>query len=123
MALHEAVAEEVRVILVRRRIKQQKLAEDLGWTPWYLGRRLRGETPFDVQDLETLGKVLDIEPTEFFPGSARSVGGGDIKLRKCAQPGHDQSGCVTRLTFPSRYSEDSSPFENRTLDANHAVAA
>jgi len=44
------VAEEVRVLLARRRLSGVKLAELIGRSQVYVSRRLRGEVAFDVED-------------------------------------------------------------------------
>jgi transcriptional regulator with XRE-family HTH domain len=100
MALHEAVAEEVRVLLTRRQIKQNALADQLGWTPWYLGRRLKGQTPFDVRDLEALASVLDVEPADFFP--RETVRGGVVNQRYLwSAPPSGKNTLRSRVVSPS----------------------
>lgn len=62
----QAVAGEVRAQLARQRISGRQAALRLGWTPPYLSRRLIGEIPFDVADLEALAGLLDLPITAFF---------------------------------------------------------
>jgi transcriptional regulator with XRE-family HTH domain len=38
----------------------------LGWTQPYMSRRLTGEIPFDVADLDAIANLLSIPPTAFF---------------------------------------------------------
>jgi transcriptional regulator with XRE-family HTH domain len=38
----------------------------LGWTQPYMSRRLTGEIPFDVADLEAIADLLGIPATAFF---------------------------------------------------------
>ena len=64
---HERVAEEVRVLLVRRQIRAAELARTLGWTENYISRRLTGKIPFDVNDLDSLAQALGVPLTSLFP--------------------------------------------------------
>lgn len=65
---HESVAEEVRAMLGRRRLSASQVARELGWSHMYMSRRTTGQTPFDVNDLVALAKVLDVPVTAFFEG-------------------------------------------------------
>lgn len=120
--LHEQVCEEIRVMLVRRRISQAEVARRAGWTPFYLSNRLNGKTPMNVNDLEALSKILGVEPTSFFP-SGRSLSGGDINLRKCPFPRIYLGDRVFGPVPARRKAEFRSPFENRTLDTMSILAA
>jgi len=71
---HERVAEEIRVILVRRQIRASELARTLGWTENYISRRLTGKIPFDVNDLGALAALLGVPVTSFFPDSILTGG-------------------------------------------------
>lgn len=66
----QIVAGEVRAELARQRLSGRQAALRLGWTPPYLSRRLVGEIPFDVADLQALAELLDVPVTDFF--AARS---------------------------------------------------
>lgn len=70
---HESVAEEVRALLGRRRLSGRKVALDLGWSKFYIGRRLNGQTPFDANDLAVLAAYLDVEVAVFFEGLDRDA--------------------------------------------------
>ena len=65
---HRAVAAEVRAQLARRRISGRQAAFALGWKQPYIARRLSGDIPFDVNDLDALARLLDIPVTAFFGG-------------------------------------------------------
>ena len=54
------VAEEVRAWLGRRRITQTALARALGLSQPAVSNRLKGTTPFDVNELATTAQLLDI---------------------------------------------------------------
>jgi transcriptional regulator with XRE-family HTH domain len=120
-AMREYVSEELRALFARRRLSASQVARELGWKQMYLSRRMTGATAFDVDDLDALASYLQVDVRELFPG--RSVGGGDIKLRKCPQLGDDLPSCVTRLTSPESCSDAFSLSENGTLDTKYAAAA
>lgn len=63
--LREQVAEEVRALMARRRISGVQLAKRIGKSQTYVWRRLSGETPFDVDDLEALAGALGVPATAF----------------------------------------------------------
>lgn len=65
--LRELVAEEVRALLARRRLNGAKLAESIGRSEMYVSRRLRGETAFDLDDLQRIADVLGVSPTDLLP--------------------------------------------------------
>ena len=77
-SLRESVAAEIRAQLARRRLSGRQAAVMLGWTSPYLSRRLTGEVPFDVADLEALAGLLDVPVASFLQGPPAPVlmGGG-----------------------------------------------
>jgi transcriptional regulator with XRE-family HTH domain len=68
-ALVQAVANEVRAQLARRRMSHSEAARRLGWKPAYMGRRMIGDTALDAVDLAQLAQLLDVPVTAFFPPS------------------------------------------------------
>lgn len=69
--LTEALADEVRRLLDERGIRQHHVAAALGVTQSAVSDRLRGRTPFTLQDLERLRELLGMEPWELlYPKSA-----------------------------------------------------
>lgn len=58
--LREVVAEEVRALLGRRNMRHIELARRIGRSHTYVGRRLSGETAFDIDDLEQIAGVLGV---------------------------------------------------------------
>ena len=66
-SLREYVAEEIRALLARRMANGAKLAAALGKSEMYVSRRLRGETAFDVDDLEKIAGFLGVEVTDLLP--------------------------------------------------------
>ena len=90
-ALRAAVAEEVRVLLTRRRLSGAKLADAIGRSQAYVWRRLSGETAFDLDDLERIAAILQVSVSELLPRS----GGGPIAWLAQAQsvrPGDNRPG-------------------------------
>lgn len=65
--LRELVAEEVRALLARRRLNGAKLAAAIDRSEMYVSRRLRGETSFDLDDLEKIAEVLDVPVGALLP--------------------------------------------------------
>jgi hypothetical protein len=73
------VAGEVRAWMGRRQWSTRGLATQLGWTETFLGRRLKGTQPFNVDELEAIAQVLDVPVHVFFegpPGQVRALPGG-----------------------------------------------
>lgn len=56
---------EIRAEMARQQITQVALAERMGWGGRYLGRRLRGETPLSLGDLEAIARALDVPMAQF----------------------------------------------------------
>lgn len=71
--MQERVAEEARALLARRRISGRQVGRALYWSPAYLSRRLNGQIPFTVADLEALARFLDVPISAFFPAPAQGV--------------------------------------------------
>lgn len=66
-SLSAYAAEEVRVLLVRRKMKQTELAARLGVTEMWLSRRLRGVQPLTLDDLAQIAEALGVYPTDLLP--------------------------------------------------------
>lgn len=75
--LGPAVAEEVRVLLARRRISAVQLAKLMGVSQPYLSRRLNGAVALDLDDLEKIADVLGVAIADLLPRSAEA--GGSLK--------------------------------------------
>ena len=54
----------VRMVLARDRVTAQDLAARAGLSRSYLGKRLRDEVPFTLNDVEAIGKALGIHIPE-----------------------------------------------------------
>lgn len=68
-----AVAEEVRVQLVRKRISQNAAADHLGISKSSMSRRLNGEYDFTVGELYRLADLFGIDPAALLPATDRAV--------------------------------------------------
>ena len=68
LRMRYAVAEEVRVALARRQISGVKLANMIGRSQVYVSRRLRGEVPFDVDDLALIAEALGMKMVDLVSG-------------------------------------------------------
>jgi transcriptional regulator with XRE-family HTH domain len=68
--LTETVAAEVRAELARRNISKTEAAAKLGISRTLLWNRLRGESPFTVDELEALAELLGVPAARFLTGGA-----------------------------------------------------
>lgn len=76
--LTERVARRLRGQLAERRIKKTDVIERTGWGKTTVYRKLKGETPLDTDQMETLWRLFDISPTFLMTGRSDQPGpGGD----------------------------------------------
>jgi len=59
-SLTERVAEEIRALLARRKMRQTQLARLMGVTDQWLSIRLRGIQPIDLNDLERMCAAMGV---------------------------------------------------------------
>jgi transcriptional regulator with XRE-family HTH domain len=71
--LQDAVAEEIRSVLARKRMSASHLARLMGVTQPYLWRRMAGETSFDLTDLERIAAALDVPVLQLLPARERNA--------------------------------------------------
>lgn len=64
--LRERTAEELRVLLARRRMSAAELARQTGIKQSTMARRMTGETAFDLDDLEVIANALGIKVADLF---------------------------------------------------------
>ena len=107
--LRERVAEEVRVLLARKRLSATQLAKRMGVSQAYMWRRLSGETAFDLDDLERIGALLGVEPAELLPRPAnlsRSTNldktHAPVRPRDNRPKGRSENGLANRRTRQKR---------------------
>ena len=62
------VATRLRGLMGEERISQDQLAKQCGWGRGYVNRRFLGETPLDINDLETLQQRAGISMTYLLTG-------------------------------------------------------
>jgi transcriptional regulator with XRE-family HTH domain len=65
--LSELIAEEIGALLGRRRWSQAQLARAIGRTPMWVSLRLRGQQPFDVDDLVLIAGALSVGVHDLLP--------------------------------------------------------
>jgi transcriptional regulator with XRE-family HTH domain len=63
-ALARAFSAHVRMVMARERVTAKALAAATGISRSYMGKRLRDEAPFSLNDVEAISKVLGIELPE-----------------------------------------------------------
>lgn len=100
--MRQRVAEEIRVLLARRRISGSELARRVGVTQSHMSRRLTGETAFDVDDLERIADALGVEVASLLPappGALPTRGSGSANRRRDRRDAHASS--VIGVTIPA----------------------
>lgn len=70
--LVDVVAAEVRAQMARRRMTQVQLAELLGIKQVSVSERLRGKTPFRLNELGVIAEALGIHPATLLGGNSPS---------------------------------------------------
>lgn len=72
-----AVSAEIRATMARQRINGVGLAARAGMSRDYLGKRLRDETPFTLNDIEAICSALGEDLLDFMRVSAQAMDEGD----------------------------------------------
>lgn len=70
--LSAQVAEEVRSVMGRKDISKAELARRLGVSEMWTSRRLRGQLPIDLDDMERIAAALDVTVMDLLPRDVRS---------------------------------------------------
>lgn len=65
--LSSRTAEEIRVLLVRRRTSARKLAAQIGLSQSAMSARLTGHTPIDLNELQQIAAALDVPIVDLLP--------------------------------------------------------
>ena len=73
--LNDHVAAEIRAELARQRRSARKLAAELKWTVPYMSRRMTGEIPLDMDDIEAIAAALNVPLAALLPQEAEAPGG------------------------------------------------
>lgn len=71
--LADRVAAEVRAHLARRQLTGSALAATIGKSEMYVSRRLRGDVPFDLNDIEQAAQFLGVSVADLMPASERAA--------------------------------------------------
>lgn len=71
--LARAVSAEVRAILARQRMTHKQLATKAKLSSGYIGKRLRDETAFTLNDVEAICRALGCDLTEFLVTAVRDM--------------------------------------------------
>jgi len=69
----QQVADEVRVLMARHRTSQEALGAVLGLHQTAVGRRVRGEVAFDVEELSKIAEHFGVQLAELLPAGARGA--------------------------------------------------
>lgn len=70
-SLTERVAEEIRVVMIRRGVTGKQLAALLGVSSAWISYRLTGAQPIDLTDLERIAVALDVTIMDLLPRDVR----------------------------------------------------
>lgn len=70
MDANQATAEQLRATLARRKITGAQLAKMLDTNPMWVQRRMRGDVPITVNDLERIAGALDVPLADLLPEQA-----------------------------------------------------
>ncbi len=71
--LGQRLAAEIRAEMARQMITQSELARRLGVIDMWLSRRLRGQQPLNVDELERIAEQLGISELEFMARATRTT--------------------------------------------------
>jgi transcriptional regulator with XRE-family HTH domain len=127
--LGPAFAEEVRVLLARKRISAVQLAKLMGVSQPYLSRRLNGAVAFDLDDIERIGQVLDVDPLSILPKGVGAGGDGGTNDRLTPKPARPTPSRRTdeprraRLVFDSPDRQPQGPSSHVRRGSTRPVSA
>src|SRR6266536_466589 len=91
-SLSERVAEEIRVVLARRRIRQSQLARKLGVSEQWISVRLLGKQPIDLDDLERIAHDASAAPLVWHVAAGDHREHGDRAAVTAARVDGDDAG-------------------------------
>jgi len=68
----QRVAAEVRAEMARQRRTQTDIGAAIGWSQQFLSRRLTGEQPFGIDEIEALAAELGVPLAKLMPAEVAS---------------------------------------------------
>lgn len=86
--LSSQVAEEIRVLMTRRRVSGRRLATLLGVSPAWISYRLTGSQPIDLNDLQRIAEAFGVDAISLIPRKAGAMNSatGDTKTFRSSGP-------------------------------------
>ena len=72
-SLTDTIAREIRAELARQRLTNRELAERVGIQPSGISRRLDGEIPLKVSEVEQIAAALGVSVTQFVGADVASA--------------------------------------------------
>ena len=67
MTFHEAIAGEIRAAAARQQLRNVDVAKAIGQSPMNTSRRMRGLTPFGLDELPTLADLFGCAVEDLIP--------------------------------------------------------
>jgi len=123
-SLASYVIGEILALMGRRRMNNTELGRRLGVPDYWVGRRLNGRIPMDLNDVQRIAAALGVPATDLFPQSKTNT------LRKTATPlgervvatvGEDRKA-RTRPHRPGRPVRQTRPVDQMTRPATRVAA-
>jgi len=71
-SLASYVIGEILALMGRRRMNNTELGRRLGVPDYWVGRRLNGKIPIDLNDVQRIAAALGVPATDLFPSSKRN---------------------------------------------------
>ena len=56
----------LRIKIMEKDITQREVARQAGISPSTMSARMSGQRPFDAQEMQSIGEILDISPQEYW---------------------------------------------------------
>ncbi len=72
-SLQGLISEEIRVLLIRRRMTARQLADRIGWSESQMSRKLTGRAGLTVHELERIAQGLSVPVADLLPRSGDGV--------------------------------------------------
>lgn len=110
MSLNDLVRAEISAELGRRRLSETQFAKACGWKQMYLWRRLSGQTPLTIDDLDVIAHALDTSAAALLTESIRQASRGED------QPGRISTHNLSQTDQPGSSRTNTRPATNRRAD-------